>query len=100
MMNREGTRRTLPRALLSSSRFAEHSMAMPSIRRRWTPAQVRAKYWVVDLDGRAVERWTPQQETPVVLREQLIWAPVADDRLVIDLPEFFRRVTGKRVFRG
>jgi len=57
-----------------------------------------AEYWVVDLDGRLVERWTPARATPDVIRDQLSWSPslTRNEALVIDLPEFFVRVTGKR----
>lgn len=56
-----------------------------------------AEYWVVDLDGRAVERWLPERARPEVLRAELRWSPVTTESLVIDLTEFFVRVTGKRV---
>ncbi len=52
-----------------------------------------AEYWVVDLDARVVERWTPARETPHVERETLIWKPIAAGRpLVIELPVLFHRV--------
>ena len=49
-------------------------------------------YWVVDLDARVVERWTPQQARPEVHRDTIEWRPAgATAPLVIDLPEFFVR---------
>jgi len=217
VMIAEGTRSTVPGALLLFTDLAEHSMAMPSVRRRWTPAEVRdlmdesrawpryeliagelvvtpapgsehqlavselmielggylrrypigvavtspadlvlqpntitqpdvfvipastriagdrlqwsdvkslllaievlspsnerqdrvikrdlymdadvAEYWIIDIDGRAVERWTPRQERPLIFREQMTWNPADGEPLIIDLPDFFRTVTGKR----
>jgi Uma2 family endonuclease len=34
-------------------------------------------YWVVDIEGRAVEVWTPAAAFPVVERERVIWRPEA-----------------------
>jgi Uma2 family endonuclease len=31
-------------------------------------------YWIVDLDARVVERWSPARETPLVLRESVEWS--------------------------
>lgn len=56
-----------------------------------------AEYWIVDLDARLLERWTPRQETPTVERERLEWFPAgADAPFVLDLTEFFFAVTKKR----
>jgi Uma2 family endonuclease len=54
-----------------------------------------AEYWVVDMDARIVERWTPTQETPVIVRDRLTWAPSSAAPLIIDLPALFDRVTAK-----
>lgn len=56
-----------------------------------------AEYWIVDLDGRVVERWLPERVRPVILRDELHWAPAPGEPLVIDLTAFFVRATGKRV---
>lgn len=56
-----------------------------------------AEYWIVDLDGRVVERWMPERVRPVILRDELHWAPAPGEPLVIDLTAFFVRATGKRV---
>jgi Uma2 family endonuclease len=52
-----------------------------------------AEYWVVDVDGRVVERWRPGDKGPEILDQRLIWQP---DRAVlpleIDLPAYFREV--------
>lgn len=55
-----------------------------------------AEYWVVDIDARAIERWMPGRETPVVNRDLLTWHPVgATEPLVIDLSVIFARVREK-----
>ena len=47
-------------------------------------------YWVVDLDARLVEVWTPGSMTPQVARARLEWRPDgAAAPLVIDLAEYF-----------
>jgi Uma2 family endonuclease len=54
------------------------------------------EYWVVDLDVRMIERWTPSRETPEVLRTSLEWKPAgADSPLTVDLVELFERIWTK-----
>jgi Uma2 family endonuclease len=53
------------------------------------------EYWIVDLDARMIERWTPSSETPDVLRKSLQWLPPgAAAPLTIDLAELFQRIWG------
>jgi len=54
-----------------------------------------ATYWIVDLDARLVEVWTPASDHPVIVDEELRWQP--DPKLaplLTQLPEFFREVFG------
>ncbi len=45
-------------------------------------------YWIVDIEGRAGEVWTPEATFPVVERERLVWHPMgATEPLVIPLAE-------------
>ena len=54
------------------------------------------EYWVVDLDAREVERWTPGRDTPTILSTTLAWHPDgADAPLVIDLVLYFETVWRK-----
>ncbi|HEX7939394.1 MAG TPA: Uma2 family endonuclease [Gemmatimonadaceae bacterium] len=49
-----------------------------------------AEYWIVDLDARVIERWTPERETPDLRRDEITWQPAgAGAPLVIDVREFF-----------
>lgn len=51
------------------------------------------EYWVVDLDGRSVERWRPGDERAEPCDGTIAWHPDgAAEPLEIDLPEFFQRV--------
>jgi len=53
------------------------------------------EYWIVDLDARLIERWTPSRARPDILRETLRWAPAgATAPLEIALPSFFAKVLG------
>jgi Uma2 family endonuclease len=55
-----------------------------------------AEYWIVDLDGRVVERWRPGDDRPEIVSEALGWQPeAAAPALTIDLPGFFREVWGE-----
>ncbi|HET7584257.1 MAG TPA: Uma2 family endonuclease [Gemmatimonadaceae bacterium] len=48
------------------------------------------EYWIVDLDSRLVERWTPSDERPEIVRERLTWHSAgAAAPLFLDLRELF-----------
>ena len=50
------------------------------------------EYWIVDLDGRLVERWRPVDDRPEILADRISWQPFKEsDTLVIDLLAFFAR---------
>jgi Uma2 family endonuclease len=55
------------------------------------------EYWIVDIDGRMVERWRPDDERPEMISDRLVWQPggVAQP-LVIDLEALFAVVHGER----
>jgi Uma2 family endonuclease len=50
-------------------------------------------YWVVDIDARAIEVWTPEATFPVVERDRVIWRPEGTaDSLEIALAEILPSV--------
>jgi Uma2 family endonuclease len=63
-------------------------------RLRYQRARV-PEYWIVDLDGRVVERWRPDDSRPEVLSERLHWSSGDGAELDLDLGEFFREVAGE-----
>ena len=60
-------------------------------RLRYQRARV-PEYWIVDLDGRVVERWRPDDSRPEVLADRLQWSSGDGAELELDLREFFREV--------
>jgi Uma2 family endonuclease len=53
------------------------------------------EYWIVDIDGRVIERRRPDDSPVEVLTELLEWRPDSDvPPLVIDLGAYFDRVNG------
>ena len=53
------------------------------------------EYWIVDLEARLIERWTPADERPEILRERLAWTdPVTGSELVLDVERYFADVWG------
>ncbi len=65
------------------------------IKRRWYQRAGVPAYWVVDLDARIVEVWTPGVEMPTIAVDELTWQPdPAREPLVIGLRELFDRVSG------
>jgi hypothetical protein len=54
-------------------------------------------YWIVDPDAETIERWTPNDERPAIVSEQLVWHPAgATDAFVLDLVAFFKEVSALR----
>jgi len=50
-------------------------------------------YWIVDDTSQTIERWTPDDERPELLAEQLVWHPAgAPEPFVLDLIRFFADV--------
>ena len=55
------------------------------------------EYWVIDVEGRRVERWRPNDASPEILTEALEWQPDRfTEPLVIDPREYFGRVLGEQ----
>ena len=53
-------------------------------------------YWIVDLDARLVEVWTPDEPSPRIVDGQLTWQPdPAVPALTIDLSACFREIWGE-----
>lgn len=64
-------------------------------KRRYYQRNGVPEYWVIDLDARVVERWTPDHFRPEILDRTLAWQPEgASEPLEIDLPRFFADVMG------
>jgi Uma2 family endonuclease len=54
------------------------------------------EYWIVDVDARLIERWRADDERPEIVTEQIEWrVDTSHPPLVIDLPTYFRDVTGE-----
>jgi Uma2 family endonuclease len=63
-------------------------------RRRYQRSAVPS-YWIVDLDARLVEVWTPPDTAPLIVDDQLSWQPNPGPALAIDLPSCFRAIWGE-----
>ena len=51
------------------------------------------EYWVVDLDARSFERWTPGDHRPELFNRELVWHPAATvPSLTVDLVKYFADV--------
>ncbi|HRP08035.1 MAG TPA: Uma2 family endonuclease [Gemmatimonadales bacterium] len=63
------------------------------VKRRRYQASGVSTYWIVDLDARAVEVWTPGDERPRIISDQLVWQPSLEiEPLMIELDSYFREV--------
>ena len=55
------------------------------------------EYWIVDLDARVIERWTPERERPDIRRDELVWRPRnAAAPFLLDVTRFFADNPGLR----
>ena len=52
------------------------------------------EYWIVDLDGRVIERWRPDDARPEIVAERLHWS-AGTAALDLDLTAFFADVWGE-----
>jgi Uma2 family endonuclease len=53
-------------------------------------------YWIVDLDARLIEAWTPASDHPAIVEGELCWQPdPAQAPLLLQVPEYFREVFGE-----
>jgi Uma2 family endonuclease len=54
------------------------------------------EYWIVDIDGRTIERWRANDDVGTVFTDTLVWQPERGvEPLVIDLGQYFDDVTGE-----
>lgn len=51
-----------------------------------------AEYWIVDLDARLIERWTPEDNRPVIIDRRLHTTLPGGAKVEVDVEELFQRV--------
>lgn len=51
-----------------------------------------SSYWVVDVDARLVEQWSPSDQRPEIIRESLEWRVEEENLGTIDLPSLFANI--------
>lgn len=55
------------------------------------------EYWIVDLDSRLIERWTPDTDRPEVLADRITWQLDGQSTVfALELEPFFAEVLGER----
>lgn len=62
-------------------------------KRRWYQDAGLPLYWIVDLDARGVEVWTPEAHFPTIERDRVVWHPAGATRpFDLSLAELFRPI--------
>jgi len=85
------------RLLLVAEVLSPTTARADRVRKRVLYARVRVpEYWIIDVDGRVVERWRPDDARPEILSERLAWQPdPAQTGIMIDLAAYFAEVVGE-----
>lgn len=88
-----GSLRLVVEVLSPSSARADRS-----VKRRLYQRQGVPEYWIIDIDGRLVERWRPGDERPEIISERIEWSPSDQyPPLTLDLPDLFVQALGEEV---
>jgi Uma2 family endonuclease len=94
---------TLTWSTVTSLLLAAEILSPSSVRhdrvtkRRFLRDRGVSQYWVVDVDARTIERWTPDDARPEVLDDRLTWHPAeAAEPFGLDLRAYFARVHVER----
>ena len=79
--------------LLATEILSPSSSRHDRVRKRPLYQRHVPNYWIVDLDARVIERWTPDEERPELLSDSLVWHPAgAETPFTLDIPAYFHRV--------
>ncbi len=96
-----GRRPVLPaeigRALLVAEVLSPTTARYDRVVKRARYQRYGVEYWIVDLDARLVERWTPETPRPEIITGTLSWHPAnVATALPIDLEALFAEALGER----
>ena len=81
------------RLLLAAEVLSPSSARFDRVVKRAKYQRAGCEYWIVDLDARIVERWTPGDVRPEILTDVLTWIPPgATTVFELNLHTFFERL--------
>jgi Uma2 family endonuclease len=84
---------TIRELLLAIEVLSPSSSRHDRVRKRPLYQRHVPDYWIVDLDARLFERWTPGDERPELLTETLVWHPAgATTPFTLNIPAFFAAI--------
>jgi len=79
--------------LLASEVVSPSSGQHDRVRKKAVYLRHMSVYWILDLDARLVERWTPNDARPEILVDVLEWRPIgAAETFRLDLPRYFAEI--------
>ena len=83
------------RLLLAIEVLSPYSVRRDQVKKRDLYGRMGTEYWIVDPEGRTVERCLPGGAASTIHRDRIVWNLVgALEPLVIDLPELFTEALG------
>ena len=79
--------------LLASEVLSPSSGQHDRVRKKPVYLRHMSVYWIIDLDARLAERWTPNDNRPEILVDVLEWRPIgAAETFRLDLPQYFAEI--------
>ena len=85
--------RTLPLPMLAIEVLSPSTARADRLIKRRLYQRAGIELWIVDLDARIVERWTPEAAQPEICPEWIAWCPVgASETFLLDVEALMRRI--------
>jgi Uma2 family endonuclease len=85
--------RTLPLPLLAIEVLSPSTARADRLTKRRLYQRAGIELWIVDLDARLIERWTPEADRPEISAEWIEWCPSGASALFrLDVDALMRRI--------
>jgi Uma2 family endonuclease len=92
---REGGKKPVHKVMLAIEVISPSSGRYDRVTKRLKYQRHVPEYWIIDIDARIIERWTPTDTRPEILTSTLTWTPAAGvEPFVLDIARYFTDVAG------
>jgi Uma2 family endonuclease len=92
---REGGKKPVHKVMLAIEVISPSSGRYDRVTKRPKYQRHVPEYWIIDIDARIIERWTPTDTRPEILTSTLTWTPAAGvEPFALDIERYFTDVAG------